>query len=284
MIFVSDNQSSKCSHPGESALDYISSPVAIPESVILSIDVFIVFAIRHEEIHPFLPHTVSGKLAVVALISDHSRGVGAWSSRSFLWDSDVCHDFVKEPDLSRRGRVGMASQGNTLAIDHHQVLRPFAPFGFPDCRAPFFAGTNVASTNASSQLRMPCSSSSERKARHMSLSTPVSPQPLKRRQQVEGSGYMAGKSFHLAPVLRIQRIPSRHSRSSAGGRPPLGFLRRLGSNGSIFLHCSSVNIGTRTLIGLPPKSDIRELNRHYNHLVHARYRALTSQRRFCNHF
>ena len=143
--------------------------VAIPESVILSIDVFIVFAIRHEEIHPFLPHTVSGKLAVVALISDHSRGVGAWSSRSFLWDSDVCHDFVKEPDLSRRGRVGMASQGNTLAIDHHQVLRPFAPFGFPDCRAPFFAGTNVASTNASSQLRMPCSSSSERKARHMSL-------------------------------------------------------------------------------------------------------------------
>ena len=91
---------------------------------------------------------------------------------------------------------------------------------------------------------------------------------------------MAGKSFHLAPVLRIQRIPSRHSRSSAGGRPPLGFLRRLGSNGSIFLHCSSVNIGTRTLIGLPPKSDIRELNRHYNHLVHARYRALQASEGF----
>ena len=91
---------------------------------------------------------------------------------------------------------------------------------------------------------------------------------------------MAGKSFHLAPVLRIQRIPSRHSRSSAGGRPPLGFLRRLGSNGSIFLHCSSVNIGTRTLIGLPPKSDVRELNRHYTHLVHPRYRRLQASEGF----
>jgi hypothetical protein len=56
----------------------------------------------------------------------------------------------------------------------------------------------------------------------------------------------------------------------------LGFLRCLGSNGSIFLHCSSVNICSRTLIGLPPKSHIRELNRKYKGLFHTRCHAVTS--------
>src|SRR3972149_3562502 len=155
MTLVSHNQSSECSHPGETSLDYISPPVAIPESVILSIDVFVVFPIRHKEIDSSLSHAFSSRLAVVALVSNHSLWSGSRSSRSLFGDSDVCHDFVKELDLSRRGRVGVASQRNTLAIDHHQVLRSFAPFGFPDRRAPFFAGTKVASTNASSQLRTP---------------------------------------------------------------------------------------------------------------------------------
>ena len=39
MILVSHYQSSKGSKPGESALDYISSPVAIPRSIVLAVDV-----------------------------------------------------------------------------------------------------------------------------------------------------------------------------------------------------------------------------------------------------
>ena len=54
---------------------------------------------------------------------------------------------------------------------------PLASLRFSDSRAPFFAGMNVASTKDSSQSRMPCSSSSERKARHMSLRTPASSSP-----------------------------------------------------------------------------------------------------------
>jgi hypothetical protein len=108
----------------------------------------------------------------------------------------------------------------------------------------------------------------------MSLRTPASCQSLKRRQQVEGSGYSAGRSRHLAPVLRTQRIPSRQARSSAGGRPPLGRGGRGGINGLIFSHCSSVNIGFRTPIGSPPMSLIREIYRKYNALFSSRYHAI----------
>jgi hypothetical protein len=98
---------------------------------------------------------------------------------------------------------------------------------------------------------MPSWSSSERKARHMSLSTSVSYHSLMRRQHVEGLGYREGRSLHLAPVLRTQRIPSNTSRSSARGRPPLGPTGFLGIRGSIFRHCASVKYTTRLLTGIP---------------------------------
>jgi hypothetical protein len=143
---------------------------------------------------------------------------------------------------------------------------------------------NVASTKDSSQSRIPFASNSERKARHMSLKTPASCQSLRRRQHVEESGYSAGRSRHLAPVLRTQRIPSKQSRSSAGGRPPFSLGGRGGINGLIFSHCSSVNIGFRTLIGLPPMSLLRETSRKYNALFNSRYPALSLNNGFCNHF
>jgi hypothetical protein len=38
--------------------------------------------------------------------------------------------------------------------------------------------------------------------------------------------YRSGSSFQGAPVQRIQRIPSKHLRSSAGGRPALISFRQ----------------------------------------------------------
>jgi len=265
MIVISDNESSIVSQPGESSLDYISSPVAIPESIVLSVDVSMILPMRRKKGHASLSEALSVGITVVGLISDHSLGSCLWSAWSSFWDPDVLHDSLQELDLSRRGRRGMASQRNTLAVDHHHVLRSLAPLGFSDCRAPFFAGMKVASTKDSSQSKMPASSNSERKARHISLKTPASCQSLRRRQHVDDDGYSEGRSCHLAPVLRIQRIPSRHSRSSAGGRPPLGFGGGGGINGWIFSHWSSVNIGFRTLIGSPPKSVLREKYSSYKH-------------------
>lgn len=140
MILVSDNKPAIVSDPVESALDYISSPVAMPEPVILSIYVPIVLSMRNQKSNPSFPQTFSSRIAVIRLVSDHSFGTGPVSSRSSLRDLDLCEDFFKELDLSRRGRVGMASQRNTLAIDHHQALCSLAPLGRSDRRAPFLAG------------------------------------------------------------------------------------------------------------------------------------------------
>lgn len=269
MILVSHNESSAVAQPREGALDYISSLVAIPESVVLSINVSMILPMRRKKVDTSLSEPFSVGIAVVGLVTDHSLGSCPWSPRPLLRDPDVCHDVLKEPDLSRRGRVGIASQRNTLAIDHHQVLRSFASLRLSDCRAPFFAGMKVASTKDSSQSRTPFSSNSERNARHILLRTPASCQVLSRRQQVDGSGYWSGRSCHLAPVLRIQRIPSKQTRSSAGGRPPLGLGGRGGINGLIFSHCSSVKIGFRTLIGSPPKSVLREKYASYKYFFNA---------------
>jgi hypothetical protein len=284
MILVSHDQSSEGSEPGERALDDISSPVAIPESVVLSIDVPMILPMRRKEVDASFSELFPMGIAVIGLVSNHSFGSSPGPSKSFFRDLDVCEDVFEEPDLSWRGRVGIASQRNTLAIDHHQVLRSLASLRFSDSRAPFFAGMKVASTNDSSQSRIPFSSNSERKARHISLRSPAACQSLKRRQHVEGSGYSSGRSRHLAPVLRTQRIPSKQARSGAGGRPPFGLGGRGGINGLIFSHCSSVNIGFRTLIGSPPMSLLREIYRKYNGLFRPRYPAVSPQCGFCNHF
>jgi hypothetical protein len=78
--------------------------------------------------------------------------------------------------------------------------------------------------------------------RQASNQTPCSCQRCNRRQQVEDEGNSSGRNRHAAPVCRIQRMPSRHARFEAGGRPRLSARRLLwGNKGSIRPHCSSVN-------------------------------------------
>src|SRR5512139_362175 len=209
-----------------------------------------VFSMRNKKIDSSLPQTFANRVAVVGLVPYYSLRSGPWPSGSSFWDSDLSNNLIKESDLSRRGTVGMASERNTLAIDQYQALRSLSPLGFSDSRAPFLAGKKLASTNTSSQSKIPSWSNSERKARHMSLRTSCSYHSLKRRQQVEGFGYRSGRSFHLAPVLSTHSIPSNTKRSSVLGRPPFRPTNFFGMRGSIFFHCSSVRYTTRLLTGL----------------------------------
>ncbi len=137
MMFISDNDPSIVGDPAEGLIDCISSPVAIPESVILSINVPVVLAIRNQKVDTSLSQTFSSWIAVVGLVSDHSPWSGPWSSWSPFEDSDFSNNLVKEVDLSWRGRVGMAPERNTLAIDRYQALCSLPSLGGPDYRAPF---------------------------------------------------------------------------------------------------------------------------------------------------
>ena len=139
MIFISHHDAPIGGDPAEAAFDCISSLVAIPQSVILSVDVAMVLSMRNEKIDSSLPQTFAGRIAVVGLVSDYPLWSGPRPSGSSFGDSDLSNNVIKESDLSRRGTVGIASERNTLAIDQYQALRSLSPLGFPDSCAPFLA-------------------------------------------------------------------------------------------------------------------------------------------------
>lgn len=146
------------------------------------------------------------------------------------------------------GRGKGHSQRNTSAIRHHHELGALSSLRFPDFGAPFFAETNVPSMKTSAQSIWPFLSSLRMKVRQIFSQTPCSSHSFSRLQQVLGLGYFSGKSFHLAPVRRIQRIPSNTNRLFFQGLP---LLFSFGSSGPISFHCFSVTYIAR-LIGLPP--------------------------------
>jgi hypothetical protein len=216
----------------------------------LSVNIPVVASMRRQQIDTPFPESLAQGIAVVRFVSDYSFGPSPRSARPRFGDFDLLEGLFGEPDLCWRSRVGMASQRKTLAIDHHHALCSLSPFGLSDRWTPFFAGKKLASMNDSSQSRTPLASNSERKALHISLRTSASYHCFRRRQHVEGCGYLSGRSFHRAPVLSIQRIPSKTKRSSALGRPPFGRGGGLGMRGWIFFHCSSVRYTTRLLTGI----------------------------------
>jgi len=176
------------------------------------------------------------------------RVIGFVSNQVFWRSAQLINRFVNERYLMWAGRGKGHSQRNTLAIRHHHELGALAPLGFPDFRAPFFAETKLPSIKHSAQSIWPFLSSSRIKVRQSFSQTPCSSHIFKRLQQVLGLGYFSGRSFHLAPVRRIQRMPSTTKRLFFHGRP---LLFNFGSNGSIFFHCFSVKYIAR-LIGLVP--------------------------------
>ena len=71
-------------------------------------------------------------------------------------------------------------------------------------------------------------------------------------------------------VLAVERGGDRDAKLlGEGDQRRLGLGDRCGMNGLIFSHCSSVNIGSRTLIGLPPISVLREKYVSYKYFFNA---------------
>ena len=79
--------------------------------------------------------------------------------------------------------------------------------------------------------------------------TPCSSHIRNRRQHVEPSGYPSGRSRQRAPVRKTHKIPRKHARLEAHGRPRPSW-RRFGSgnNGTNTAHCSSLNKASRFFI------------------------------------
>lgn len=263
MMLVSYDQASERAKLGKCPLNFVSPGVSVSHWTVLLPFLVPVLPVWGQRSDVSLPEPFSQRITIVSFIDHNSEGPCSGATFTRLMDPDLSQSL-----LSRRGRVDMASQWNTLAIDHHHPLRSFAPLGFSDGRAPFFAGAKLPSIKASLQSRTPSASNCERKVRQILSHTPCSSHSLSLLQQVDGLGYLSGKSFHLDPVRKTQSILSTTMRSSALGQPLFPIASVLGSRGRIFSHCSSVNKSVRRLIGSPPMSLIREKDKKYKYLLY----------------
>src|SRR5712692_458009 len=230
---IAHRQPAKVAEPPDRALDDPAPPIAAQAAPVLIGGLRVVRAGGDDGLNaPALEKTPDG-IAVVAAVCDQAFGRAA--------DRLTRERLFEERDLRRGRRVQVCSQRSTRAIDQYPPLCALAALGWADFGAPWFAGAKLPSMKHSFQRIFWRTLSSVRKARHSANSTPVSSHWRSRRQQVVALPYLGGSSLHGAPVQRTHRMPSKHRRESARGRPPWGRRLLRGRCGRIRSHCASVS-------------------------------------------
>jgi len=240
-MLMTNQQSAKLAKPRVGSL-HDPAPLVAAEFASILVPPFLVVApVWRNQFNAALPQPLAQRVRVVAAIRNHA--VGLLSRATFrTGDADFRECVFRKRNFCRRGTFQPNSQRNTFTVCQYHPLRPLAPLGFADGGAPFLAGAKLPSRKVSSQRSSPSWSSPPSRARQASSQTPCSCHRCNRRQQVEGEGNSSGRKRHAAPVCSTHRMPSKHARFAAGGRPRLSRRRfGLGNNGSIRSHCSSVN-------------------------------------------
>jgi hypothetical protein len=249
---VAHDESAEVAEPSEGALHGPASLIAAQGPTVLRRGLASILPMRRDQFDAARRQLLPQRVTIVAAVGDEAERLLPWTSSPMPSPySDRPQRRLDELDLGRGGRVKEVSQRKTLAVDHHHPLGPLAPLGLADCGAPFLAGAKLPSKKDSLHLICWRSFSSPRKARQILSQTSCSSQSRSLRQQVEGEGNSSGKSCQRAPLRKIHKMPSSTLRSLAGGRPPRGRGRRLGSKGRIFSHWASVNNRPYRAIGPP---------------------------------
>lgn len=239
---MTNQQPTAPAQPREGSLDDPSPAVAPQLAAVLMGRVRMVLLRRDDRFDAALGQPGAQPVAVVAAVQHQPVGLRSRPSRPVRSPYlDRGDRLLEELRLARTGRVQVCSQRSTRAIDQKHPLGALALFGRSDSGAPFFAGAKLPSPKHSSQRTFSASFRSARNPRHSASSVPSSSHWRRRRQQVVELPYFRGSAFHGAPVQRIHRMPSKHLRGSAGGRPPRGLRLRRGSCGAIRAHCASLN-------------------------------------------
>ena len=220
-------------------------------AAVVIFSILVVLAVRADQFDASAGQSFSKRIAIVALVGNNPIRIFSRTTPSGTGHGDLLDRRFEQGHLTRRGRIEMSTERDSLAIDHHHPLRTFSAFGLADAAPPFFAGAKLPSAKVSSHCNWDRSSSSDKNLRQMASQIPCCSHCCNRRQQVVGEGYCLGKSFQRAPLRRIHAMPSKTSRLSLGLRPPLEDGLYLGSNGSIFFHCSSVTNFSFLAIGVP---------------------------------
>ena len=182
-----------------------------------------ILAVRAEQAEPAVGKPRPQGVGVVRPVRQHRHRVGHRHG-------DARQHRPGHVPLVDTRSVGRRRQRHPAGIDDQADLHALAALGRADRVPPFFASTNVASRDNSEVSSRRASSNSRRTIRHTRPQTPASVQSRCRRQQVTPEGKHAGICRHRRPLRRRYTMPSKHARSSANGRPPLGCPGRGGSS------------------------------------------------------
>ena len=234
MALIASDQPSKVVKPCEKALDLPAPPITAKRAAILG-EVLSIASIGSNQLNlSFSSESSVEWIAVVGFVANKS-------GKSTI-DKRCIESFLGEGNFVRGSAVDANGDRKTIAVCDCHDLGPFAALGFPDAEPPFLAPLKVPSMKHSARSIPPRSSRSLASARSSLLSVPLRTQAWKRRWHVGYGGYSVGRSFHLAPLRRIHKIPLSTSRGFRHGRP-LPSFRTIGrgNSGANISHCASVN-------------------------------------------
>ena len=238
VVFVACDESPEVLQPTDRAFDLPATTIAGKLAPVLKGRARAIVAMRADQFDAALSQPLPQMVAVGGEIVDQVLGK---SSQATLIEKGF-----DQLDIVRTGAGDEDAQRQARGVGEDHDLGPFTTFGFADALAPFFADANVPSAIAWSRSIWPvrsrrCSSRDQARSH-----APRLVQASNRRQHVLGEGKQDGKSFQRAPVRSTQQIPSKHSRDSAGGRPPSGERGNSGNRSAIRDHCSSSssNVGS----------------------------------------
>jgi len=233
--FVSHHQSPKVKQPADTAFHFPASRIASQSAAILSRWLDAVLAMRTHQFDLAFRQLSAQRITVRRPVIDQTVRI----ARQHLPIQQRLDQF----HLRRRGTGSIQREREPVSVDQQHKLGSLSSFRLANVSAPFFAGQNVPSPNASDQTISLRRSICSRSRCQAASKIPASVHSLNRRQQVLGDGKYVGKSFHRAPVLNTQRIPSRQSRGATRGRPPAIVMGGSGNRSSIRSHCSSESCG-----------------------------------------
>ena len=141
----------------------------------------------------------------------------------------------------RRSARNAYRDWKTMSVRHCHDLGPLAALRLANKKAPFFAELKVPSMKASLRSMPPRSRRSSARICSARSTTPSLTQCWNRRWQVWYGGYSRGRSFHRAPVFKIQKTPLSMSLEGVDGRPTKPERSSSSNSGAMSCHCFSVS-------------------------------------------
>jgi len=243
VIFISYNQTPEILNPSKQALNLPSSAIATKFSSILSARLFSILLVWCNQFNATVfQQFLIKRIAIVRLVTNKFI-------RSMLGKATIDSLFNKLYFVGRSASNVSGDRKTRSVCDCHD-LGAFAAFCLADSKTPFFAGTKVPSIKAS---RVPSIKASRISIPHRSYRSCASSWAMSRKApcfthcwnrlwHVWYGGYLGGRSFQGAPVLKIHNIPFMTLRMSCPLRPRGSFSGVVAViMGSIRFHCSFVS-------------------------------------------